>query len=167
MFALRLLPLIVCLTTLGACQSILSATTADVAGVAGAAVAGGLSSNAAVGTGIGLGVAAAADAGLRYMERRVHRAEQDRIAAAAGPLAPGEVASWNVVHDLPVEPDQHGQVAVFRSIDAAGFRCKAIVFSVLDHEAAQGFYTSAIGWDGQAWRWAQAEPSTARWAGLQ
>ena len=80
MFAIRVLPL-VCLTTLCACQSILSATTADVAGVASAAVAAGVSNNAAVGTGIGLGVAAAADAGLRYVERRVHTTEHPARAA--------------------------------------------------------------------------------------
>ncbi len=168
MFAIRLLPLIICPPILCACGSLLSATTADVAGVAGAGIAGGISNNAAVGTGIGLGVAAGAAAGLRYVERRVHAAEQDQVAAAAGPLAPGEVASWNVVHDVPIEADQHGQLAVFRSIDAAGFRCKEIVFSVLtDKGEPDGFYTSAICWDGSRWRWALAEPSTARWTGLQ
>jgi hypothetical protein len=168
MFVIRLLPLTICLPMLCACGSLLSATTADVAGVASAGIAGGISKNAAVGTGIGLGVAAAADAGLRYVERRVHATEQDRIAAAAGPHVSGEVASWNVAHDLPIEPDQHGQVAVFRSIDGAGFRCKEIVFSVLnDSGEPDGFYTSAICWDGNRWRWALAEPSTARWTGLQ
>jgi hypothetical protein len=136
--------------------------------VAAAGISSGATKNAAVGTGIGLGVAPAADAGLRYAERRVHAAEQDQIAATAGPLAPGQVAAWSVVHTVPIERDKHGQVAVFRSIAQGGFRCKEIVFSVLgDKGEAEGFYTSAICWDGARWRWAQAEPSTARWAGMQ
>jgi hypothetical protein len=168
MFAIRLLPLFACLPLLCACESLLSATTADVAGVASAGIASGISKNAAVGTGIGLGVAAGAAAGLRYVERRVHAAEQDQIAAAAGPLAPGKVASWSVVHDLPIERNQHGQVAVFRAIDEAGFRCKEIVFSVLGgDDVPDGFYTTAICWNGNHWQWALAEPSTARWAGFQ
>lgn len=164
----RLLLAILCLPLLGACGSLLSATSADVAGVASAGIASGITRNAAVGTGIGLGVAAAANAGLHYVERQVHAAEQDQIATAAGRLAPGEVGSWNVVHDLPVEPNQHGQVAVFRSIDEGGFRCKEIVFSILDdNDKPAGFYTTAICLDGDRWRWAQAEPSTSRWEGLQ
>ncbi len=164
----RILLPVLCLPLLSACGSLLSATTADVAGVASAGISSGITKNAAVGTGIGLGVAAGADAGLRYVERRVHAAEQDRIAAAAGPLAPGQVARWYVVHEIPIEPNQHGQVAVFRSIDEDGFRCKEIVFSIEnDKGVAQGYYTAAICLDGTRWRWAQAEPSTARWAGLQ
>jgi hypothetical protein len=163
-----MLPPIAGVLLLSACGSLLSATTAEVAGVAGAGISSGATKNAAVGTGIGLGVAAGADAGLRYAERRVHAAEQDEISTAAGPLAPGQVASWNVVHTVPLEPSQQGQVAVFRSIAQGGFRCKEIVFSVLgDKGETQGFYTSAICWDGDRWRWAQAEPSTSRWAGVR
>ena len=40
----------------------------------------------AAATGIGLGIAAGANAGLQYAERKVHGAEQDRIAQAAGAL---------------------------------------------------------------------------------
>lgn len=168
MSVIGLLPPIACLLLLSACESLLSATTADVAGVASAGIASGATKNAAVGAGIGLGVAAGAGAGLRYVERRVHAAEQDQIAAAAGPLAPGQVAAWSVVHSVPIERNEHGQVAVFRSIAQGGFRCKEIVFSVLGDEGeAEGFYTSAICWDGARWRWAQAEPSIPRWSGMQ
>ncbi len=149
----------------------LSATTADVAGVASAGISSGVTRNAAVGTGIGLGVAAAANAALDYAERRVHRVEQERIAAAAGPLAPGRVAYWNVVHDLPIEDDEHGRVTVYRSVIAPGFVCKEIVFSVegSGSKAAEKteFYTTTICFNGQQWQWAEAEPATARWGALQ
>jgi hypothetical protein len=167
-FTARLLLPIAFVPLLSACGSLLSATTADVAGVASAGIASGITKNAAVGTGIGLGVAAGAHAGLRYVERRVHGAEQDQIAAAAGQLAAGQVASWSVVHSVPLEPSEHGQVAVFRSIDEGRFKCKEIVFSVLnDKQDPEGFYTTAICFDGQHWRWAQAEPSISRWVEQQ
>ncbi|HEY6432251.1 MAG TPA: hypothetical protein VIZ17_09730 [Acetobacteraceae bacterium] len=149
----------------------LSATAGDVAGVASAGISSGVTKNAAVGTAIGLGVAAAANAALDYAERRVHRAEQERIAAAAGPLAPGQVAYWNVVHTLPIEANEHGRVAVYRSVFAPGFACKEIVFSVegsgREAAAETEFYTTTICFDGRQWQWAEAEPATARWGALQ
>lgn len=167
---MRRIPLlaILGLTALSGCSSLLSATTSNVAGVASAAISSGITRNAAVGTGIGLAVAAGADAGLRTLERRVHSAEQDQIAAAAGVLLPGQVAPWRVVHNLPIEANQHGQVAVFRAINAPNFRCKEIVFSIADKkDRPEGFYTSTICLDGTRWRWAQAEPATSRWGALQ
>jgi hypothetical protein len=110
---------------------------------------------------------------VQYTERRVHHAEQMRIAAAAGPLPPGATAPWRVSHGIPIEADEHGQVAVSRQIvadDAAGLNCKEIVFSV-DTTATglprRAFYTAAICLDGGTWRWATAEPATARWGALQ
>jgi hypothetical protein len=160
-----------CLAAVSGCSSVLSATTADVAGVASAGITSGVTKNAAVGTGIGLGVAAAANAALGYAERRVHRVEQERIAAAAGPLAPGQVAYWSVVHDLPIESDEHGRVTVYRTVTAPGFVCKEIVFSVEANgqkaAAKTKFYTTTICFDGRQWQWAEAEPATARWGALQ
>ncbi len=150
------------------CTSLLSATTADVAGVASAGITSGVTKNAAIGTGIGLGVAAGASAGLHYVERRVHRREQDAIADAAGPLQIGQVAPWRVVHTLPIESNRHGQVTVFRVASAPGFTCKQIVFSIEDDQnQPRQFYTTSICSNGQRWQWALAEPSTARWNGLQ
>jgi hypothetical protein len=79
------------LLLLGACGSVLTESTADVAGVAGAGIASGITKSAAGAAAIGLGVRSVASAGLRYAERRVHRSEQDTIAAGAGKLRPGEV----------------------------------------------------------------------------
>lgn len=155
---------------LGGCSSVLTAGTGVGAGAAGGGIAHAVTHNAAVATGIGLGVLAAADAGLQYAERVVHRAEQDRIAAAAGILPVGAVGHWRVAHTIPIEADEHGEVTVSRVLGGPGFACKEIVFSV-DHAAKQEtrreFYTAAICRDGTVWKWASAEPATERWGSLQ
>ncbi len=158
------------LLALSGCGSFLSATTADVAGIAGAGIANAVTKTPAVATGIGLGVASGASAGLGYAERRVHRTEQDQIAAAAGPLAPGQVAPWRVVHRIPIEADEHGQVTVTGETGGTGVRCKAIVFSVAqetDGKPDPAFYTASVCGQGGTWHWASAEPATQRWGALQ
>jgi uncharacterized protein YceK len=158
---------------LGGCSSLITETSSAGAGVAGAEVASTITSNAAVAAGIGLGVQAVVRAGVQYTERQVHHAEQVQIASAAGPLAPGSVGTWRVNHDIPIENDEHGAVAVSRVIvanDAAGLDCKEIVFSVdtvVKQTPLRAFYTAAICRDGALWRWATAEPATARWGSLQ
>ena len=152
------------------CGAVLTQGTADVSGVAGAGVASAVTSNGAVTAAIGLGVTSLASAGLGYVERRIHRAEQDRIAAAAGPLPVGAVANWQVWHDIPIERDEHGRVAVSRIISAGDLDCKEIVFSVEQiHKVAvrRAFYLSDICRDGIRWKWALAEPATTRWGALQ
>ncbi|MGH7121885.1 MAG: hypothetical protein ACREFP_23315 [Acetobacteraceae bacterium] len=154
----------------GGCSSVLTAGTAAGAGAAGAGIAHAVTHNAGVTTGIGLGVLAAANAGLQYTERVAHRAEQDRIAAAAGILPVGAVGHWQVTHNIPIEADEHGEVTVSRVLGGPGFACKEIVYSV-DHAGKQGtrraFYTTTICRDGTAWKWALAEPATERWGSLQ
>jgi uncharacterized protein YceK len=59
------------------CGSVLTATTSDVAGIAGAGISSAVTKDAATAAGIGLGIAAVANAGLQLAERNVHRAEQD------------------------------------------------------------------------------------------
>ncbi len=148
------------------CGSVLTASTSDVAGIAGAAIASDVTKSAAAATGIGLGIAAGANAGLQYAERKVHQAEQDRIAGAAGPLEPGVVGHWSVSHTVPIEDDEHGDLVVTRLIGADDFNCKEIVFSV-DAKADRAFYTATVCRDGSEWKWASAEPATARWGALQ
>jgi hypothetical protein len=165
--ALVLLP---SLLALSGCGSFLSATSGDVAGIASAGIASAVTKSPAVATGIGLGIGAAANAGLQYGERRVHRTEQDKIAAAAGPLAPGQVARWRVVHAIPIEPDEHGEVTVTGQTGGTGVQCKGIVFSVAHQEDGRpdaAFYTASICGAGGVWRWASAEPATDRWGSLQ
>lgn len=165
--SLLLLP---CLVGLAGCGSLLTETSADVAGIAGAGAANAVTKSPALATGIGLGVQAGARAGLQYVERRVHGTEQDRIAAAAGPLPVGAVGTWSVRHRLPIEDDEHGQVVVTRALGGGDMLCKEIIFSV-DRQTKEGlhraFYTASVCRDGLAWRWASAEPATARWGALQ
>jgi flavin-binding protein dodecin len=158
------------LTLLGGCTSVLTEGTAAGAGAAGASISHALTRNAGVTTGIGLGVQAAARAGLQYAERRIHQTEQDRIAAVAGTLPFGAVAHWQVIHDIPLEADEHGEVTVSRVLGGDGFRCKEIVFSVDHadaHDLTSEFYTATVCRDGQQWKWATAEPATERWGALQ
>lgn len=152
------------------CGSLLTETTADVAGIAGAGAANAVTKSAALATGIGLGIQAGANAGLQYVERRVHAAEQDRIAAAAGPLPVGAVGNWSVRHRIPIEDDEQGQLVVTRVLGGGGMLCKEIIFSVdrrTTHRARRAFYTADICKDGPVWRWASAEPATPRWGSLQ
>ncbi len=155
---------------LAGCGSVLTEGTSDAAGVAGAGIASAITSNGAVTAAIGLGVQSAAATGLGFVERRVHRAEQDRIADAAGALPVGGVAPWRVSHAIPIEDDEAGEVSVSRDFGGGPLECKEIVFSV-DHLRRRvpdrRFYVAAICRDGAAWRWASAEPATSRWGTLQ
>lgn len=155
---------------LGGCTSVLTEGTSAGAGIASAGLTRGFTRNAGVVTGVGLGVQAAARAGLQYAERKVHQSEQDEIAAAAGALPLGGVGKWQAVHDIPIEADEQGEVTVSRVMDGSDFTCKDIVFSV-DHAKQRGvtreFYTATVCRDGDKWKWATAEPATERWGALQ
>ena len=136
------------------CQALLTEATSTLAGITGAGIASGVGADAAVTTGIGLGVQALGRAGLQYAQRLTHRAEQDRIAAAAGPLPVGGVAGWATDHAIPVEPNERGQVAVSRVISAGPLECKEIVFSVESGQGdrlRRGFYLVADCRDGGSW----------------
>jgi hypothetical protein len=158
------------LASLSGCGSVLTEGTSDAAGVAGAGVASAVTKNGSITAAIGLGVQSVAASGLGYVERRVHGREQNEIAAKAGMLPVGGVAAWSVSHEIPIENDEHGQVAVSRVISPSPLACKEIVFSidgVHNHQPARAFYVAAICQDGTQWRWASAEPATTRWGSLQ
>ncbi|KIG04248.1 hypothetical protein [Caballeronia concitans] len=157
---------------LSGCNSLYSEGATAGAGIAGAAVAGKVTENAAVATGIGLGAVAAARAGVQYTQRVIHTDTQDKIAAAAGPLAVGAVAPWVSVHSVPLEEDEKGRVTVSRAISSGALDCKEIVFSVdrdatKDRAADSAFYVASVCRDGPKWKWASAEPATPRWGSLQ
>lgn len=159
-------------TTLSGCNSLYSEGATAGAGIAGAAIAGSVTSNAAVASGIGLGALAAARAGVQYTQRVMHTYTQDMIAGAAGPLAVGAVAPWVAIHNVPLEEDERGRVTVSRTISTGTLDCKEIVFSVdtpadKDKPATTAFYVAAVCRDGKTWKWASAEPATARWGALQ
>ena len=153
------------------CSSLLSAGSAELAGISGAALAGAVTNNAALATGIGLGTQAVGRSSLQYAQRQVRRAAQDRIAEVAGELEVGAVTSWRSDHRLPLERDEQGRVTVSRVISTAGLHCKEVVFSVdatdQQGEPRSGFYVAAVCRDGARWRWASAEPATERWGALQ
>ena len=176
---IRILLLLSAAGALAGCDAVrgplLADGTADAAGIAGAGIAGAVSKDATVGAAIGLGVQSLAQAGLGVVERKVHRAEQDRIAAIAGGLPDGGAAPWAIHHTIPIENDEHGSVVVTRVLaarpdGAAAFTCKEIVFSVetpTKTELRRAFYTASVCLDGSTWKWATAEPATARWGSLQ
>jgi hypothetical protein len=151
------------------CSSLVGEGSADAAGVGGAALASTVTHNAAVATGIGLGVQSAALAGVQYAERRIHAQEQNEIARVAGTLDNGAVGRWKSVHDVPLEPDEQGDVTISRTISRAPLNCKEIVFSVDPAKAGEerAFYVATVCQDGKAWKWASAEPATERWGSLQ
>src|SRR5260370_16125866 len=143
-------------STLSGCNSLYSEGATAGAGIAGAAIAGRVTRNAAVATGIGLGAVAAARACVQYSPRVMHTYTQDRIAGAARPLAVGAVATWAAVHSVPIEPDEKGRVTVSRTISTGTLDCKEIGFSVdtdatTDLPADTGFYVASICRDGQTW----------------
>jgi hypothetical protein len=131
--------------------------------------------------GIGLGAQAAATAGVQYLEKRVHNREQEAIATAAGPVPVGGVAKWDVVHQIPIEDNEHGELTVvddfapvLPSGGAPAFDCKNVIFSidtaVKQHgqtSIVRNFYTTYVCRDEGVWKWATAEPATARWGALQ
>lgn len=160
------------LLNLTACSSFVSEGTGAAAGVAGVAIANQVTDNAAAATGIGLGVQAAAKAGLQYAQRLTRGEEQDAIAEAASSLGIGEIATWKVDHALPLEANAYGQVSVSRLVVALGNQCKELVFSVIPTDTVnptidQQFYVATVCLHDQQWRWANAEPATERWGSLQ
>jgi hypothetical protein len=164
------------LPALGGCTSLLSEGAAAGAGIGGASIAHSLNANGAVTAGVGIGTQAAAMAGVQYVEKRIHKTEQDAIAQIAGPLPVGKVVHWSVTHDLPIEDDEQGELTVSRVIVSArqdaptALDCKEIVFSVdtVEQQGTQrAFYTASVCRDGTVWRWATAEPATERWGSLQ
>ena len=159
------------LLLLTGCGSLLSEGTADVAGVAAAGASSAVTNSAAAAAAIGLGVRSVAAEGLRYVNRRIHREEQDAIAAAAGRLAPGSIGGWSVSHSLPLEDDEQGQVTVTRSFGTGSVSCKELVFSVdrtrRNRAVEREYFVTTICRDGDQWRWAAAEPATERWGALQ
>jgi hypothetical protein len=152
------------------CSSLFSEGAAATAGVGGTAIAGKVTRNATFASGIGLGVLAAAQAGVKAVERDYHGDQQDQIAEVAGALATGQVARWQSRHSIQLEPDEAGRVTVSRVIVSTDLSCKEIVFSVdeiKDAGTVSAFYVATICKDALKWRWASAEPATARWGALQ
>jgi pectate lyase len=126
------------------------------------------SANPALGYAVGIGTKAAVDSLQRYISRKRQQAEQDQIAAAVGTLPVGQGTTWQIRHKIPVG-NQHGYVTVVRDIPNALAPCKEVVFTVLtgNADSHRGYYTTTACQQGGRWKWALAEPATARWGFLQ
>jgi hypothetical protein len=161
---------LIMLLSAGGCSSLFSEGAATGAAIGGTALASKVTRNASVAAGIGLGTLAAAQAGVKYVEKNYHEEQQDRIATAAGPLKVGKIAGWESRHAIEIEPDAQGKVTVSRQISSGDLNCKEIVFSVdevEDQKPRSDFYTATICEQSGHWKWASAEPATARWGSLQ
>ena len=160
-----------CVLTLSGCSSLLAESSSAGAGILGGIIAGSVTDNAGVATGIGIGIQAATKSGVQYGQRKIHGEVQQQIADAAGPLRAGEASDWKVSLSLPLEAEEAGRVAVSRIISTGKLDCKEIVIAV-DRSGdkplpASQFYVADICRNGTQWAWASAEPATGRWGALQ
>jgi hypothetical protein len=152
------------LLLLSGCKSI-----PEVAAVVSGGAAGVATGNPAIGFAVGVGVDAAANAGVRWYGQTRQQAEQDAIAAVAGPLDVGGQGNWQIAHVIPIG-DEHGTLTVVRSIENPLAYCKEIVFSVESGKNAalrRSWYDADICLKQRQWKWASAEPAVERWGNLQ
>jgi hypothetical protein len=146
------------------CQSIGAAT-----GAVAAVGTGAVTTNPAIGIGVGIAVQAATDEAVRRTMRSLHQDQQDAIASLVGATPVGGTQTWRVQHWLPLE-NGHGQVRVTRAFASALTLCKEFAFSVSDGDRAHAreiWYTATACLAPQGWRWASAEPAVPRWGNLQ
>jgi hypothetical protein len=142
---------------------------ADIAGAAAGGAATLVSANPAIGLGAGLAVRAGTTTAVNWVFRRRHRHAQDEIAAVIGRLAPGEGQPWRIDHTVPIG-NARGEAHLIREIDTPLAACREAIFSVVEEESAatrrqQWFVVTACR-QGDAWKWASAEPATGRWGSL-
>jgi hypothetical protein len=150
--------------TMSGCGSI-GAATGAVAGVATGAV----TSNPAIGFGVGIAVQAATDEVVKRTMKSLHQDQQVMIAVTAGISQVGETRPWMVKHTLPVE-NGHGEVRVLREFNSALANCKEFAFSVVDGDEAKSpaqWYVATACQQTSGWKWASAEPAVDRWGNLQ
>ena len=134
------------------------------AGATAGAVSGAASTNPAVGVGVGIAVQGAVDAAINYTFRTLHQEQQDHIATLAGTLPLSASHPWQIKRRIPYG-NGHGQVRVMREIDNALAPCREVVFSV-ESPQPQWFAGTVCQHSSGRWKWAAAEPATARWGSL-
>lgn len=158
------LALLACLLALGGCKFAGEIVGAGAGGASAAATA-----NPAVGIAVGVGVNAGIDAAFAYIQRKRQQAEQDAIAGEVASMQPGQQRLWKIEHLIPIG-NEHGEVTVVRDIPNALAPCKTLVFSVVSgsgKDATEHWYRTDACRDTARWKWALAEPATARWQPLQ
>ncbi len=141
----------------------------SIAGAVVGAATGGATTNPVVGYAVGIGTKVLVDQLVFYIGRRRQQGEQDEIAAQVGALPIGVSAPWKIDHDIPIG-NEHGDMTVVRQIDSPLATCREVVFTVVDGHAAdspRGVFVTTACQQGPRWKWAQAEPATARWGFLQ
>jgi hypothetical protein len=144
-------------------------TVPEIAGLVTGGAAGLATGSPAVGFLIGVATDAAANAGISYVTRTWHGAEQDAIARTAADVPEGGEVPWQIRHPLPIG-NEHGQLRVIRVIDSPLAACKEIAFSVDDGSGAKlkrAWFITSICKQDQIWKWAAAEPAVERWGFLQ
>jgi len=157
------------LLALAACLGLSGCQSSSIGGAAGAVVgtaSGAATANPVVGYAIGVTVQAAVDATVKYVLREWKNDQQNVMANTVGGLPIGEVRQWQIKRTLAVG-NERGSIQAVRDIDTPLAHCREVLFTV-EVEGAAPAYTSTICQrrDGQ-WKWASAEPSVARWTGLQ
>ena len=110
---------------LGACS-----TVGPIAGAVVGASTGAATVNPIVGYAVAVGVNAGVDELQHYVARVRQGAEQDAIATAVGQMQVGETRRWQIVHDIPMFDDEHGEMQVVRLIDTPLTQCKEVLFTV-------------------------------------
>jgi surface antigen len=161
---------LLCVTSLTACGTSADSSAGPIGGAAVGIGVGGITANPLIGYAAGIGAQAGITALQKFLSRRLHQGEQDNIAATVASLQPGQHAPWQISYKIPINAE-HGDVTVTRTITSPLTTCKEVAFTVIEGQkpsAPRGIYiTSACAQPDGTWRWAEAEPATARWGFLQ
>ena len=153
-----LLPVL--LPVLGGC-----AIVPDIAAIATGGGVAAATGSPALGFAAGLGVRAAVDALLSYVDRARRADEQDIIAEAAGSAPLGEERPWAIRRTIPIG-NASGTLLAVREFGAPLTTCREVVFTVVDG-ADRRLLTTTLCHRGDRWAWAAAEPAVDRWGSMQ
>ena len=148
------------LPVLGGCTTI-----GDVAALAAGGGAGAVTGNPAIGYAVGITTQAGLRELRKYVLRRRQQGEQDAIADVAGAANVGEQVPWAIRHTIPVG-NARGELAVIREYTTPLATCREVVFTV-DDDGHPSLFTTSLCRQATRWKWAAAEPATARWGFLQ
>ncbi len=158
--------------SLAACSenSALVTSAGPASGAAAAIGVSAITANPLIGYAAGVGTQAAITALQKYLSRKLHQGQQDKIAAAVATMQPGQEAAWKIAYDIPIG-DAHGDVTVTRVINSSLTTCKEVAFTIItsNNPAAPRpvYITTACEQTDGTWKWAEAEPAVERWGFLQ
>ncbi|MBB5189416.1 hypothetical protein HNQ50_000126 [Silvimonas terrae] len=155
--------LLLLLLSLQGCQM-----AGSLSGAAAALSMSAITANPAAGVAIGLAVQAGVDEASKNVTRRLHKDQQEQIAAVVGESPVGQTHPWQVNHVLPIE-NGAGQVRVLVQTENALATCKTFLFTdTPPGPETQWFHGVACrNPTTRQWQWALAEPAVGRWGNLQ